>query len=172
MDIIPLYYDQRQNIWVAAEGGSNSHTRSIAGSDTMIDRIFISTSRSKDDIDLSRCIGEAIDEALGLFGNNARYQIYNLLEKRYALERKEIPVQLGNLSKGLSKLFGSASCSIELLIARYLSEKVGIEFQRLTDSSLEEYVKMLQSKLMEREMAKVTVSQPTNIEKTVTPTLS
>ena len=92
---------------------------------------------------------DSIDEALLSLGENARSLIYFHLETKFAISRKDIPDRVGDFSDALMQIFGLASNHLEILIMKYLNEKVDCAYQwkgpkwLVPDLTFTKYVKML-----------------------------
>jgi hypothetical protein len=93
---------------------------------------------------------KAIDEALLTLGKNVQVSIYFHLETKFGLPRKQIPNNIVEFSDALEKIFGEASKKIEILIMKFLNDKVQCNYKWAGPSWLvpnltfEEYVKMVQ----------------------------
>jgi len=72
---------------------------------------------------------EAVDEALASLGDSARQSIYFHLEKKFKIERTEIPQHIEDFAEGLEKIFGAGAQFLEILIMKQLYEKTGRPLQ-------------------------------------------
>ena len=83
---------------------------------------------------------EAVDYGLMVLGEKVRQAIYESLENRYELKRREIPERLDVFHQGLERMFGPSLKIVERLIAKNLYQKLGLNFTPRPDWTLIEYV--------------------------------
>ena len=63
-----------------------------------------------------KLILNAIDEILTVFGENAKQTIYQLIEEKFRVQRREIPERLQVFHEALTELFGTGAATIEKAI--------------------------------------------------------
>ncbi len=96
---------------------------------------------------------QSIDEALLTLGENVRLSIYFHLQTKFGLPKNEIPNQSVEFSDALDKIFGEASRKIEILIMKFLNEKVQCKYKwtgpnwLVPNLTFEDYLKMVKVKL-------------------------
>jgi len=94
---------------------------------------------------------QSIDEALLTLGQNVKMSIYFHLQTKFGLPKQEIPNRITDFSNALEKIFGAASKKIEILIMKFLNDKVQCGYQwtgpkwLVPDLTFEEYVKIIKS---------------------------
>jgi hypothetical protein len=93
---------------------------------------------------------QAIDATLEKFGDKARTQIYDYLQKRIMLRKDEIPSRPEDFSRGLFDIFGSTSKLIELSIAGSVNAKLGIKFEPKQSFRFAGYVASLRESMSRR----------------------
>lgn len=92
---------------------------------------------------------EAIDTAFTALGQNVKFSIYFNLEAKFGLPKKDIPDKISDFSDALDKIFGQAARSLEILIMKYLNEKVKCNYSwvgpewLVPDLTFEKYVKLV-----------------------------
>ncbi|NLF89578.1 hypothetical protein GX563_12250 [Candidatus Bathyarchaeota archaeon] len=92
---------------------------------------------------------EAIDTAFTALGQNVKFSIYFNLEAKFGLPKKDIPDKISDFSDALDKIFGQAARSLEILIMKYLNEKVKCSYSwvgpewLVPDLTFEKYVKLV-----------------------------
>ena len=92
---------------------------------------------------------DSIDEALLSLGENARSSIYFHLETKFAISKKDIPDRVSDFSDALEQIFGLAASHLEILIMKYLNEKVNCAYQwtgpkwLVPELTFTKYVKLL-----------------------------
>ncbi len=67
---------------------------------------------------------EAIDTAFSALGQSVQFSIYFNLETKFGLPKKDIPDRISDFSDALDKIFGQAARSLEILIMKYLNDRV------------------------------------------------
>ncbi|MEM3550403.1 MAG: hypothetical protein QXV01_04850 [Candidatus Bathyarchaeia archaeon] len=75
-----------------------------------------------------RILIEVVDEVFSMLGESARKAIYNHLERKFRIRKEEIPKKIGEFSRAVEKIFGTAAKMIEINIMRRLYEKVDDDF--------------------------------------------
>ncbi len=89
---------------------------------------------------------QTTDEILErIFGQKARAEIYNYLEKTYNLNKNEIPAKPDIFSKGMSSLFGSISNLIELNIAKVVCNRLDLDIDLKANFSFTDYVAIVKN---------------------------
>ena len=85
---------------------------------------------------------ESIDEALASLGDSAKQAIYFHLEKKFEIERNEIPQRVEAFSEGLGKIFGVGAQFLEILIMKKFYEKIGrpVQLDKSRELIFAEYV--------------------------------
>ncbi len=81
-------------------------------------------SKQKSENNFSDILLESIDQAFSLLGEKAKTSIYIHLEIKFAIPRKDIPKKVGDFSDALEQIFGLAAPQLEILIMKYLNQKV------------------------------------------------
>jgi hypothetical protein len=93
---------------------------------------------------------ESIDEALLTLGENAKTSIYFHLATKFAISKQNIPNRIDDFSEALEQIFGLATPQLEILIMKYLNEKIDCSYYwvgpkwLIPDLTFTKYVKMLQ----------------------------
>lgn len=68
---------------------------------------------------------ETIDQSfLILLGWNSKQALFSFLDKKYKLNKKDIPGRIGDFVDGLEKIFGPTAFLLELVIMKALKQKV------------------------------------------------
>ncbi len=103
--------------------------------------------------DFEKILLESVDDALASLGESARQAIYFHLEKKFKVEKREIPRHLDNFEKGLEKIFGPGAKFIEILIMKKLHEKVGqpLEWNENKELVFVEYVAAAKRTFLKKE---------------------
>lgn len=100
---------------------------------------------------------ESIDQAFFLLGEKAKTSIYIQLETKFAIPRKNIPKRVGDFSDALEQIFGLAAPQLEILIMKYLNQKVNCAYDwvgpnwLVPDLTFTKYVKLLELWCEEKE---------------------
>ncbi len=106
--------------------------------------------KSKCENKFNAIILESIDEAFLTLGKNARSSLYFHLETKFAISRQDIPVRVGDFSEALEQIFGLAAQNLEILIMKFLNEKVNCTYDwvgptwLVPDLTFTKYVKLLE----------------------------
>ncbi|MGD6807827.1 MAG: hypothetical protein ACQCN4_12825 [Candidatus Bathyarchaeia archaeon] len=105
--------------------------------------------KTKKEREFEAILLEAIDEALLTLGKNVQLSIYFHLETKFGLPKQFIPDRISDFSNALEKIFGPASKKIEILIMKFLNEKVKCTYEwvgpkwLIPDITFEDYIKMV-----------------------------
>ena len=83
---------------------------------------------------------QAIDESLGVMGEEPKKALYQYLLSIHSLKTEEIPSRIGDFVTGLKKALGTASKVIERLVLKKLYSKIGITFQELPGLDFSDYI--------------------------------
>jgi hypothetical protein len=83
---------------------------------------------------------EAVDYGLMVLGEVVRRTIYECVENRYQLKRREIPERLEAFHMALERMFGASAERVERLIAKNLYQRLSLNFTPHSDWTLIEYV--------------------------------
>ena len=98
----------------------------------------------------SNILLESIDQAFTLLGEKAKTSIYIQLETKFSIPRKDIPRKVGDFSDALEQIFGLAAPQLEILIMKYLNQKVNCAYDWIgpkwlvPDLTLTKYIKLLE----------------------------
>ena len=93
---------------------------------------------------------KSIDQSFTLLGEKAKTSIYIQLETKFANPREEIPKRVGDFADALEQIFGSATPQLEILIMKYLNQKVNCAYDwvgpkwLVPDLTLIKYIKLLE----------------------------
>ncbi len=93
---------------------------------------------------------ETIDEALLTLGRTAQASIYFHLANKFAISKQNIPDRIDDFSEALEQIFGLAARQLEILIMKYLNEKIACSYRwvgpkwLIPNLTFAKYVKMLQ----------------------------
>ena len=68
-------------------------------------------------------VTEAVEDVLSAFGNSNKQTIYNHLERRYGINKDEIPFKIEDFARAIGQTFGSAAEIIEIKIIKSLYAK-------------------------------------------------
>lgn len=80
---------------------------------------------------------EAIDEAFYSIGNDSNQIIYDYLEKKFMLNKLNIPKRIEDFSECLNRIFGFSAKILELRIMNNLYLKVGDSFKYKNEKTLD-----------------------------------
>lgn len=92
---------------------------------------------------------EAIDTAFSALGQNVKFSIYYNLEAKFCLPKQDIPDRINDFSNALDKIFGQAARSLEILIMKYLNDRVKCNYSwvgpkwLVPDLTFEKYIKLV-----------------------------
>jgi len=76
--------------------------------------------------DFERLLLEAVDEGLASLGESSKQAIYFHLEKRFNVQKQEIPCRIEAFIGAIEKIFGLGANFLESLILKGLCEKAGL----------------------------------------------
>lgn len=100
---------------------------------------------------------QSIDEALLTLGENVRLSIYFHLQTKFGLPKNEIPNHTVEFVDAMGKIFGEASKKIEILIMKFLNEKIQFKYEwagpnwLVPNLTFEDYLKMVKVTIEKRE---------------------
>lgn len=92
----------------------------------------------------------SIDDAFASLGQNVQFSLYFHLETKFALTKQNIPDRISDFSDALDQIFGQAARQIELLIMKFLNERVKCNYKwdgpkwLVPDLTFEKYVKLME----------------------------
>lgn len=93
---------------------------------------------------------DAIDLAFTALGPNVKFSIYFNLEAKFALPKQQIPDRIEDFTNALEAIFGQASKHLEILIMKYLNDKVQCNYKYIgpkwlvPNLTFERYIKLVQ----------------------------
>ncbi len=102
---------------------------------------------------------EAIDDALETLGENVKVSIYFHLQTKFNLPKEEIPNRVTDFSDALERIFGVGSKKIEILVMKFLNDKIQVNYEWTGPSWLvpnltfEGYVEMVKATAKSNETA-------------------
>jgi hypothetical protein len=105
--------------------------------------------KSKNETKFDKVLLDAIDTAFSALGQNVKFSIYFNLEAKFGLPKQDIPDRISDFSDALDKIFGQAARSLEILIMKYLSDKVKCNYSwvgpkwLVPDLTFEKYIKLV-----------------------------
>lgn len=98
----------------------------------------------------NKLILEAIEAGISnALGDSAKDVIFYHLEKKYALERNNLPNRLEEFSNGLKVLFGPGAEVLEHAIAKNIYSKLNIAFEEESEKTLISYIELAKRKELE-----------------------
>ena len=68
-------------------------------------------------------VTEAVEDVLSAFGNSNKQAIYSLLERRFGINKEEIPFKIADFAGAIGQTFGSVAEIIEIKIIKSLHAK-------------------------------------------------
>lgn len=77
----------------------------------------------------SEILLESIDRAFLTLGENAKSSLYFHLETKFAISRQDIPDRINDFSDALEQIFGLGARQIEILIMKYLNQRVDCTYE-------------------------------------------
>ena len=97
---------------------------------------------------------KAIDEALSPLGEKSKTVIYSYLERKYHINKKEIPNQIESFSKALEELLKTSAAQLEILCMENLFVQVkktrrGFICGTITNVTLKQYVQFMKQQYIE-----------------------
>jgi hypothetical protein len=107
-----------------------------------------SLAKTKNETKFDAILIDAIDLTFSALGQNVKFSIYFNLEAKFGLPKQDIPDRIGDFSDALDQIFGQAARSLEILIMKYLNEKVKCNYSwtgpkwLVPDLTFEKYVKL------------------------------
>jgi len=95
---------------------------------------------------------EAIDNSLSSLGESSKQAIYFHLEKRFHIEKQEIPLRVEDFTDAIEKIFGLGANFLEILIMKRLHEKIRGASKRseTADFTFVEYITMTRRSFLEK----------------------
>ena len=98
--------------------------------------------------DLDRVLIECVDETIrSLFSQKVLDALRSNLREKRAIAPDALPNQLPTLHIVLEKCFGLGAATVERAIAHRLYSKLGLQFQRVGNYQLEDYVLAAKTRL-------------------------
>jgi hypothetical protein len=96
---------------------------------------------------------EAVEEGFSSLGDSPKQAIFFHLETSFKIRKDNIPANLTEFARALEEIFGPGAFYLEKLIAKRLSEKLGLEFEEVENWDFLEYVGNVKKHLpVEREV--------------------
>jgi hypothetical protein len=105
--------------------------------------------KSKNETKFDAVLLDAIDTAFSALGQNVKLSIYFNLEAKFGLPKQDIPDRINDFSNALDQIFGQAARSLEILIMKYLNDKVKCSYKwvgpkwLVPDLTFEKYIKLV-----------------------------
>jgi len=93
-------------------------------------------------LDFDKTLLEAVDHALLAFGESPRKAIYYHLNKRFKLQREDIPEDTDEFSNALDTIFGPGAEVIEKLIVKNLYSRLNLNFDKKTCLEFVDYISL------------------------------
>jgi len=93
-------------------------------------------------MDFDKTLLEAVDHALLTLGESPRKAIYYHLNKRFRLQREEIPEDTDKFSQALNTILGSGAEVIEKLIVKNLYRKLNLNFEDKAGFEIDDYISL------------------------------
>ncbi len=92
--------------------------------------------------DFDKLLFQAVDEGLSSIGESPKQAIYFHLEKAFKIKKYEVPYRIDDFADAIEKIFGLGANFLEILIMKYLYEKVGqtVQLHLSKDFTFTEYV--------------------------------
>lgn len=99
--------------------------------------------------EFDRLLIESLDESAAMvLGEIARKALYEVLEKKYGIERNRIPERLNELTSAFETIFGPApSKTMVRVIVKRLYSKLGLTFVEIPDWRLPDYVREARARM-------------------------
>ena len=95
-------------------------------------------------------------EMMGLFSADVTRSLYENLFKFHGVTREQVPLQIDKLQATLRQVFGRGGLVIERHISKGFYKALGIQFDAVTNRSLEDYVKQAKERCVPMPRAKIT----------------
>ena len=105
--------------------------------------------KTKNETKFDAVLLEAIDTAFSALGQNVKFSLYFNLETKFNLPKQDIPDRIDDFSTALDQIFGQAARSLEILIMKYLNDKVKCSYKwvgpkwLVPDLTFEKYIKLV-----------------------------
>ncbi len=105
--------------------------------------------KTKTETKFAAILLDAIDRAFSALGQNVKFSIYFNLETKFGLPKEDIPDRIGDFSDAMERIFGQASKQLEILIMKYLNDRVKCNYSwvgpkwLVPDLTFEKYVKLV-----------------------------
>ena len=105
--------------------------------------------KTKNETKFDAVLLEAIDTAFTALGQNVKFSIYFNLETKFSLPKQDIPDRINDFSNALDTIFGQAARPLEILIMKYLNDKVKCNYKwvgpkwLVPDLTFEKYIKLV-----------------------------
>ncbi len=115
-------------------------------------------------LDFEKTLLEAVDSALLSLGESPRQAVYYHLNKRFKLQREEIPEDASEFSQALNFIFGPGAEVIEKIIVRNLYSSLNLSFEEKTCFQYAESVSLARQ-LAKRERQRVKTRKRVVVEK-------
>lgn len=87
----------------------------------------------------------AIDEAFNSIEENCKQTIYHRLEKKYKLNKKDIPDRIEDFSESIESIFGLGAKVLEIRIMKNLYRKIECPFPYLFNKESLDFVNYIRS---------------------------
>lgn len=99
--------------------------------------------------EFDRLLIESLDESAAMvLGEIARKAVYEVLEKKYGIERNRIPERLNELTSAFETIFGAtAGKTMVRAIVKRLYSKLGLTFVEIPDWRLPDYVREARARM-------------------------
>jgi hypothetical protein len=105
--------------------------------------------KTKNETKFDAVLLDAIDTAFSALGQNVKFSIYINLETKFSLPKQEIPDRINDFTNALDQVFGQAARSLEILIMKYLNDKLKCNYKwvgpkwLVPDLTFEKYIKLV-----------------------------
>ncbi len=93
---------------------------------------------------------EAVDQAFLNLGEKTSSAIYFYLQTKFAVSKEEIPDKIEDFADALEQIFGTGAPKLQILIMKYLKEKVNAAYKwvgpkwLVPDLTFVKYVKLME----------------------------
>jgi len=87
----------------------------------------------------------AVDEAFNSIGENCKQTIYHHLEKKYKLNKNDIPDRIEDFSESIECIFGLGAKVLEMRIMKNLYQKIECPFPYLFNKESLDFVNYIKS---------------------------
>ncbi len=85
---------------------------------------------------------EAVDHALLSFGESPSKAIYYHLDKRFKIQKEDIPEEADKFASALTAIFGSGATVIERLIIKDLYQRLNLNFEEKSSFEIADYISL------------------------------